>query len=67
MNRERIILRDLTKDECPWLDEDIVKGTIVYEYFGYTYGCISNKGIAVTNKLNKIPFFEIPRDASSDI
>lgn len=54
--------RLLTKKECPWLnlDSSIKKNTIVYKYYGPTYGCITPSGIAVTLIENEGPFFEIP-------
>lgn len=54
--------RVITKDECPWLDENIPKGTTVYEYCGCTYGCVDS-GIPVTFKDGETPFFEIPKDS----
>lgn len=33
----------------------------MYEYIYYTYGVVTNKGIAVTKELNKHPFFEIEK------
>lgn len=61
------ITRDLTQNEFPWLDGDIKKGSIVYKYYGYTYGCIRSGGVAVTNKPDKTPFFEVPCDAVETI
>lgn len=57
------VTRDVTKDECFWLEKTIKQGTLVYKYNGYTYGCISYSGIAVTLKENKLPFIEIPCNA----
>lgn len=56
------LTRDVTKDECTWLDADLAKGTIVYKYSGITYGCISPRGRAVSVEIGG-PFLEIPRDA----
>lgn len=56
--------RDITTGECPWLDEDIKKGTVVYEYEGCTYGCIG-KGMACTLIEGEDPFFELPIDCLS--
>ena len=56
------LARDVTKEECHWLKEDVKKGTIVYEYSGHTYGCIGPHGIAVSSD-GDIPFFELPYDA----
>lgn len=61
------IIRDVTIKECCWLENNILKDTIVYIYDGYTYGCITSNGIAVTINYNEHPFFEIPRDALKEI
>jgi hypothetical protein len=55
--------RDVTPKECTWLENTCVKGTIVYEYQGYTYGCVTPGGMAVTLVENETPFFELPVDA----
>jgi len=57
------MLRDVTTDECGWLNKDMKKGDIVYRYYGCTYGCIGPKGIAVSIKEGTTPFFEIPLDS----
>lgn len=59
---KKIIIRDVTVEECDWLEDTIKNGAEVFEYFGCTYGCIST-GQAVTMKEGKTPFFEIPYDA----
>ena len=61
------VKRVITKEECHWLDNDIKKGTIVYKFYGHTYGCIGPHGTAVVfhppaDNINN-PFFELPRDA----
>ena len=62
-NKVGIINRDITPDECPWLDETVAKGTTVIRFDKYTYGCIAD-GIAVTKDvLGDYPFFEVPRDS----
>jgi hypothetical protein len=55
--------RDVTKAECPWLDAELKKGASVYRYDGCTYACISGNGVAVTLFEDRLPFFEIPRNA----
>lgn len=60
-----IVTRDITKKECPWLDEDVPSGTVVYAYRKYTYGCISSEGIAV-HLYNQTEFFELPKNAIED-
>lgn len=49
---KRILTRDVTPEECPWLNETIKRGTTV-----------SDSGKAVTKEDGKTPFFEIPREA----
>jgi len=61
---KRILTRDVTPEECPWLDETIKKGAVVvFDYSDCTYGCISDSGKAVSREEGKKPFFEIPRNA----
>lgn len=60
---EGALVRRVTKQECPWLEEDLETGKVVYKYYGCTYYCITPKGIAVTNEPDKTPFYEIPRDS----
>jgi len=60
---ELTIIRDITTDECPWLNETIKKGARVFKYVGCTYGVVSDNGIAVTIKKDTTPFLEVPIDA----
>ena len=60
---ELVTVRRITRQECPWLDADIDEGTRVFAYWGNTYGCISDTGIAVTMKRGETPFMEVPKDA----
>lgn len=55
--------RDVTTDECSWLSVDLKKGAFIYKYIKYTYNCISKNGIAVSDKPNKEPFYELPKDS----
>ncbi len=57
------LTRDVTPEECPWLDRSFVKGTIMYEYSGCTYGCVGPTGTAMTLVENTEPFYEIPNTA----
>ena len=57
------LTRDVTKKECSWLDRNYKKGEILFEYDGYTYGCISPNGIACSDKDQETPFYEIPKNA----
>ena len=54
--------RDVTQNECSWLERDYKKGETLYLYFGATYGCIGS-GRAVSEQEGETPFFEFPRDA----
>jgi hypothetical protein len=61
---EYIAIRNVTKQECPWLYSEVQKGDTFYSYLGCTYGCISDSGIAVTeNSCGEAPFFELPANA----
>lgn len=41
-------------------NDGVKAGDVVYRFDGYTYGCISPGGIAVTMEPDKHPFFEVP-------
>lgn len=56
------VTRLVSQSECKWLDFDVAKGAVVYEFQGHTYGCISD-GVAVSIEPNKNPFFELPEDS----
>lgn len=56
-----IVTRDVTVDECPWLEADIPAGTTMYRCAGPTYGCIGPFGVAMTfDPEGDYPFFEVP-------
>lgn len=56
--------RTVTKEECSWLKNKILVGTIVYGFIGATYGCITDTGIACTFSADGSgEFFEVPQDA----
>jgi hypothetical protein len=58
------LTRTVTRKECPWLDRTFRKGTIVFRFYGCTYGSIGPEGIAVTeDPEGKLPFTELPNDA----
>lgn len=62
-----ILRRTVTKEECPWLEKPIYISTIVFEYFGTTYGCISHLGKAFSRIEGETPFFELPKDSVTEI
>ena len=61
------LIRDVTMDECKWLQQDFKKGDTIYRYNGCTYGCISPDGSAFTLVKDEEPFFELPNDAVRSI
>lgn len=66
MSKVLITTREVTQEECPWLDADIPAGTTLWSYSGHTYGCVSSGGVAVVAKAAEVPFFELPADALRD-
>ena len=54
--------RDLTEQEC-YQKGGLPKGTIIFEYFGCTYGCCDNSELPCTLVEDKTPFFGVPKDA----
>lgn len=63
MSSPLTLQRDVYREECPWLDEDLPKGTQVFKSTGPTYGVIGPSGIAVSMQPGEEPFFEVPADA----
>lgn len=59
------LTKTIDKSVQPWMDPTEVykKGTIVYHYYGVTYGCIGPNGVAVSLQPDTNPFFEVPRAA----
>lgn len=63
-----VVKRRIDHDECPWLYQEVFeKGDVVYRYVGYTYGCISEDGVAVTRLPDQHPFLQLPMDALEEI
>lgn len=66
-NRTLVTTRDITTQECPWLGGDIPAGTVLFEFVGCTYGCVSNEGVAIKlQDNNHEPFYEVPLDAVAE-
>lgn len=64
MNPDRmIVIRDVTKEECWWLQETVPTGTVVYRFWGTTYGVIGNGTPVTYNADGEYPFFELPYDS----
>jgi hypothetical protein len=58
-----MIIRQVTKEECHWLDKTFNEGEIVYRYMGATYKCIGETGLAFALTAYKGPFFQLPKNA----
>jgi hypothetical protein len=54
------LVRDMTAEECPWLDNDIPAGTIVFEYRGPTYGLKEHEDLIFVSFEGGTPFFQLP-------
>lgn len=58
------VTREISTLECPWLQEPILAGTVVFEYIGETHGAITKSGVAVTLSADLgAPFIELPRNS----
>lgn len=56
--------REITPEECPWLDEAIPADELLYICNQATYGCVSPWGAAITRDPDGgYPFFELPTGA----
>ena len=56
------IIQNMATKDYPWLHRDLKEGEEFYVYKGSTYGCISKNGIALTEKLDINPYFEVPKE-----
>ena len=54
--------RDVTTNECFWLDKNYKEGTPLVLFTGQTFGCTSDYGEPVLLENNDF-FLEIPSDA----
>lgn len=63
MSDSGILNRTVTTSECDWLDEDLPAGKEVFRFDGCTYGCISEGGVAVSDKPGDEFSYEVPSDA----
>jgi len=59
-----MVNRDVTQEECDWLDETIKKGTIVYKFLGNTYGLTEGIMVFLSDD-QQGPLFQLPEDALS--
>lgn len=63
MAKQYILKRDVTPEECHWLDKTISKGEVVYFYESATHKTIGATGLAFTFTSGVTPFFELPINA----
>ena len=60
MSQRYIVTADILSKDFAWLHRDYLKGEIVTQYHGPTYGVISPRGVAILE--NDGTFVELPRD-----
>ena len=60
MSEQYIVTVDILSKDFAWLHRDYLKGEIVTQYHGPTYGVISPRGIAILEIDGT--FVELPRD-----
>lgn len=56
------LTRDVTPDECRWLDRVVPRGAVVWECKRFAYGVIGD-GASVCWERGRRPAFELPWDA----
>ena len=56
------LLKSMAIQDYPWLHRDLKEGEEFYVYIGPNYGCISKNGIALTEKQDVNPYFEVPKE-----
>ena len=62
MARKMRITKRVDKTVQTWMRDEVFEvGDVVYEFSGYTYGCVGS-GIPVTRVPDELPFCEVPRD-----
>lgn len=66
LHREVRVTRDVPADEN-YSGRDVRAGEKLYIYDGYTYGCISYEGVALSERPGETPFFEFPYDAIEEV
>lgn len=63
MSEKGFLNRELSSEERSRAKKILQKGRIVYRFYGATYGCISDEGIAVTDGPDNNYFYEVPINA----
>ena len=58
-----ILTREINKAELPYLENDLRKGIVVFEYIGCDYGTLLPGRVAVCLEPNEWPFIGIPKEA----
>lgn len=66
--KQYLVIRDVTLEECFWLEAPVRAGSIVYECSGSDYGARPPWDQACTNSPEgDYPFFELPLDALREV
>lgn len=61
---EYTVIRNVTPEECPWLDATVPRGSVVYQCWKHDFGCVTPSGTACTHDpQGDYPFFELPTNA----
>lgn len=64
MSQKIVLDRAVTKEECPWLSEDLPEGGVYYLSSRFDYGVCSPSGIMVgKDPGGDYPHFEVPLSA----
>lgn len=57
-----VVIKNIKKEDCEWIDSEIINGTVLYQYEGNASNFISSTDVAVTfNKDGSGPYFGVPR------
>lgn len=57
------LTRDITQEECHWINRDYKKGEVFYPSTEFHYGCVSSTGIFCMESSDNPRHVEIPKDA----
>ncbi len=63
------VIRNVYEDDAGnHMNRAVARGELLYKYLGYTYGCIGEDGVAVSENGSLLPpFHQLPRDAVREV
>jgi len=64
-NQPYTLIRQVTQQECHWLERTYEIDNIVFRFYDPTYKCIGQNGWVFCDAIDTSPFFELPNDAVS--